>query len=58
MDGNHAGAGDQSHGTDGPRLKPYQMQLIRQHGFAIPETLITNDPSWRFSFITSMKGDL
>lgn len=24
--------------------KPYQMQLIRQHGFAIPETLITNDP--------------
>ena len=24
--------------------KPYQMQLIRQHGFSIPETLITNDP--------------
>jgi glutathione synthase/RimK-type ligase-like ATP-grasp enzyme len=24
--------------------KPYQMQLIRKHGFAIPETLITNDP--------------
>jgi len=24
--------------------KPYQMQLIRQHGFATPETLITNDP--------------
>lgn len=24
--------------------KPYQAQLIRQHGFAIPETLITNDP--------------
>jgi hypothetical protein len=24
--------------------KPYQMQLIRQCGFAIPETLITNDP--------------
>lgn len=24
--------------------KPYQMQLIRQHGFAIPDTLITNDP--------------
>jgi hypothetical protein len=24
--------------------KPYQMQLIRQLGFAIPDTLITNDP--------------
>lgn len=24
--------------------KPYQLQLIRRHGFAIPETLITNDP--------------
>ena len=24
--------------------KPYQMQLIRKHGFAVPETLITNDP--------------
>ena len=24
--------------------KPYQLQLIRQQGFAIPETLITNDP--------------
>lgn len=24
--------------------KPYQMQLIREHGFSIPETLITNDP--------------
>ncbi len=24
--------------------KPYQAQLIRQHGFEIPETLITNDP--------------
>jgi glutathione synthase/RimK-type ligase-like ATP-grasp enzyme len=24
--------------------KPYQMQLIRQNGFAIPDTLITNDP--------------
>lgn len=24
--------------------KPYQAQLIRKHGFAIPETLITNDP--------------
>jgi glutathione synthase/RimK-type ligase-like ATP-grasp enzyme len=25
--------------------KPYQAQLIAQHGFAIPETLITNDPT-------------
>ena len=24
--------------------KPYQAQLIRQHGFEVPETLITNDP--------------
>ncbi len=24
--------------------KPYQAQLIRRHGFEIPETLITNDP--------------
>ena len=24
--------------------KPFQMQLIRDHGFMIPETLITNDP--------------
>ncbi|NJL52653.1 MAG: glutathione synthase [Hydrococcus sp. SU_1_0] len=24
--------------------KPYQLQLIREYGFSIPETLITNDP--------------
>ncbi len=24
--------------------KPYQAQLIRDHGFSIPETLLTNDP--------------
>lgn len=24
--------------------KPYQAQLIRAHGFSIPETLVTNDP--------------
>jgi hypothetical protein len=24
--------------------KPYQAQLIREHGFQVPETLITNDP--------------
>jgi ATP-grasp domain-containing protein len=25
--------------------KPYQAQLIREHGFLVPETLITNDPA-------------
>lgn len=25
--------------------KPYQTQLIREHGFLVPETLITNDPA-------------
>lgn len=25
--------------------KPYQAQLIQRHGFAVPETLITNDPA-------------
>lgn len=25
--------------------KPYQSQLIRAHGFAVPETLVTNDPA-------------
>jgi RimK-like ATP-grasp domain len=24
--------------------KPYQSQLIRRHGFAVPQTLVTNDP--------------
>jgi hypothetical protein len=24
--------------------KPYQLQLIREYGFSVPETLITNDP--------------
>ncbi len=24
--------------------KPYQLQLIREHGFAVPQTLVTNDP--------------
>lgn len=24
--------------------KPYQAQLIRRHGFAVPETLVTDDP--------------
>lgn len=31
--------------------KPYQAQLIRRHGFSIPETLITNDPERAREFI-------
>lgn len=30
--------------------KPYQTQLIRNHGFEIPETLITNDPECVLAF--------
>jgi RimK-like ATP-grasp domain len=30
--------------------KPYQAQLISRHGFSIPETLITNDPSLVLEF--------
>lgn len=30
--------------------KPFQLQLIREHGFAIPETLITNDPKLVLEF--------
>jgi glutathione synthase/RimK-type ligase-like ATP-grasp enzyme len=30
--------------------KPYQAQLISRHGFSIPETLITNDPSLVLDF--------
>lgn len=30
--------------------KPYQTQLIQRHGFAIPETLITNDPDLVLAF--------
>lgn len=26
--------------------KPYQAQLIREHGFTVPETIITNDPDF------------
>ena len=36
--------------------KPYQAQLIRQHGFAVPETLITNDPELVHSFYEKHKG--
>jgi hypothetical protein len=31
--------------------KAYQLQLIRRHGFAVPETIITNDPELIFDFI-------
>src|SRR4051794_7370697 len=30
--------------------KPYQAQLIREHGFAVPETLVTNDPERVLAF--------
>jgi hypothetical protein len=30
--------------------KPYQLQLIREHGFAVPETLVTNDPEHLAAF--------
>jgi glutathione synthase/RimK-type ligase-like ATP-grasp enzyme len=33
--------------------KPYQALLIRQSGFAIPETLITNDPNSLIKFAIS-----
>jgi len=32
--------------------KPYQAQLIRKHGFSIPETLITNDPELVRQFLS------
>ncbi len=30
--------------------KPYQMQLIREQGFKVPETLVTNDPEQVLAF--------
>ena len=30
--------------------KPYQSQLIRAHGFSVPETLVTNDPEQALDF--------
>mgnify|MGYP006184765043 CR=1 FL=1 len=30
--------------------KPFQAQLIRQYGFAVPETLITNNPEHVLAF--------
>lgn len=41
---------DRAAGTGSNRSKPYQAQLIRQHGFLIPETLITNDPELVLEF--------
>jgi RimK-like ATP-grasp domain len=35
--------------------KPYQAQLIRAHGFAVPETLITNDPELVRAFCAQHK---
>jgi glutathione synthase/RimK-type ligase-like ATP-grasp enzyme len=31
--------------------KPYQLQLILEHGFAVPETLVTNDPELVRAFL-------
>jgi hypothetical protein len=36
--------------------KPYQAQLIRANGFAVPETLITNDPELVRAFYAQNKG--
>lgn len=30
--------------------KPYQLQLISEHGFSVPETLVTNDPELVLAF--------
>ena len=35
--------------------KPYQAQLIRQHGFAVPETIVTNDPDRAQAFLCRQK---
>lgn len=32
--------------------KPYQAQLIAEHGFAVPETLVTNDPELVRAFVS------
>jgi hypothetical protein len=31
--------------------KPYQLQRIREHGFGVPETLVTNDPELVRAFL-------
>jgi hypothetical protein len=35
--------------------KPYQTQIIKQHGFMVPETLIANDPELVKSFLHKHK---
>jgi glutathione synthase/RimK-type ligase-like ATP-grasp enzyme len=35
--------------------KPYQAQLVAEHGFAVPETLITNEPDVVRDFVTRHK---
>lgn len=35
--------------------KPYQAQLIRQHGFAVPKTIVTNDPDLVLKFYDEHK---
>jgi predicted ATP-grasp superfamily ATP-dependent carboligase len=35
--------------------KPYQLQLIRKQGFAIPKTLVTNDPELVREFLSQHK---
>ena len=37
--------------------KPYQSQLIRKAGFAVPETLVTNDPELVREFV-ALHGDV
>lgn len=31
--------------------KPYQLQIVRRHGFAVPETLVSNDPDLVRAFL-------
>ena len=37
--------------------KPYQADIIRRHGFRIPETLVTNDPEAAYAFWQSCRTD-
>ena len=38
--------------------KPFQAQLIRRHGFEVPETLITNDPELVREFVEGHGGNV
>ncbi len=44
--------------TDSNRSKPYQALIIRQFGFAIPKTLISNDPDAARHFYDECEGKL